>query len=295
MLVCLDSIRLYQSTGLTPCTKTGLWYSSRPASSHSKIPPQGMRVIAAGDNANGFGFRVLRATCATAGRNATLGLALAASLSFAGCIGFTGAPPGSGSSGNGSGPSGSSQPSQLSPSSSGLSFGNVVIGTSTSQLVTLSVAGNENITISGVATSGTGFSVEPKSNVILAPNQTLTISVSFQPKASGSTAGNLMVSSNASNSSLQISLSGDGVATGGSHSVTLNWRASSSVVVGYFVFRGLSAGNLTQLNAIALPSTSYVDKNVAGGNTYVYAVKSMDASNVLSNFSSTVTVKIPSP
>lgn len=104
-----------------------------------------------------------------------------------------------------------------------------------------------------------------------------------------------MVSSNASNSSLQISLSGDGVATGGSHSVTLNWRASSSVVVGYFVFRGLSAGNLTQLNAIALPSTSYVDKNVAGGNTYVYAVKSMDASNVLSNFSSTVTVKIPSP
>jgi len=51
---------------------------------------------------------------------------------------------------------------------------------------------------------------------------------------------------------------------------------------------------MAQLNAIALATTSYVDRTVANGATYVYAVKSIDANNVLSDFSNTVLVKVPS-
>lgn len=246
----------------------------------------------AGKNAKSFTFKGGGASLAFAMRTATLGLALAASLGTVGCVGLTGTP--STSSGGSSGSPGSSQTSQLSPSSAAVTFGNVTVGSSTSELVTLTAAGNANVTISGITASGTGFSVSGQSNVTLAPNQSVTISVSFQPKAAGSATGNLLVSSNASNSSLQIGLSGDGLAATSSHSVALNWQASTSPVIGYFVFRGSSANTLGQLNVSAVPSTSYTDKTVANGQTYVYAVKSIDASNVLSNFSNTVTVTVPS-
>src|SRR5579875_3775843 len=117
--------------------------------------------------------------------------------------------------------------------------------------------------------------------------------VGFQPKTTGNATGKLLVSSNASNSSLQIALAGEGV-TASTHTVALSWRPSTSPIAGYFVFRGSSTATLAQLNAIALATTSYVDRTVANGATYVYAVKSIDANNVLSDFSNTVLVKVPS-
>jgi Cep192 domain 4 len=239
-----------------------------------------------------FSFNGHGNACASARRLLTLGVALASCLAAAGCIGLTGSP-GAGGSGGGTGSSSGSQASQLSPSSAQVAFGNVTVGSSTSQLVTLTAAGNSNVTITSVTASGTGFSVSGPSNVILAPNQSLTISVGFQPKATGSATGKLVVSSNASNSSMQIALSGYGLAAGGNHSVALNWQASTSPVIGYFVFRGSTAANLSQMNVNAVASTSYTDRNVVNGHTYVYAVKSMDASNLLSSFSNTVTVTVP--
>lgn len=202
---------------------------------------------------------------------------------------MTGAATGNGSE------TGASQKSQLSPSSSGLAFGNVAVGTATSELVTLTATGSDDVTISSVSASGTGFSVSGQSNMTLAPNQSVTISVSFGPKAAGSSTGTLLVSSNASNSSLDISLSGDGVTSSSRHSVALNWHPSTSTVSGYVVFRGATGGSLSQLNVSPVASTSYTDTNVTSGQTYVYAVKSIDASNVMSNFSNTVTVTVPNP
>jgi hypothetical protein len=243
--------------------------------------------------AEGFPLTGKGGNLAVAGRLLTLGLALVTSLGAIGCVGLTGAPPGGGT-GGGSGTPSSSQASQLSPSSSGVDFGNVTVNSSTSQLVTLTVAGTENITISGVTVSGTGFSVSGPSNMTLAPNQSVTISVGFSPKTAGGVTGMLLVSSNATNSSLPIDLSGDGVAASGTHTVSLSWQASTSPVMGYFVFRGSTTSNLSQLNTSAVTSTSYADRTVANGQTYVYAVKSADASNVLSSFSNTVTVTVPS-
>jgi hypothetical protein len=253
-----------------------------------------MRRDYAGKKAKGFTFRGAGGSCAFAVRSMILAAALSASFATVGCIGLAGTPAGSTSTGGGgSSTSGSSQASQLSPSAASVVFGNVTVGASTSQLVTLTAAGTANVTISGVSASGTGFSVSGKSNVTLTPGQSVTISVVFDPKAAGTFSGDVLVSSNASNSSLKIGLSGDGVAAKSSHTVALNWQPSASPVIGYFVFRGASANNLSQLNATALASTSYTDRSVVSGQTYIYAVKSIDSANVLSNFSNAVTVSVP--
>jgi len=231
---------------------------------------------------NGIRFSLVsqfRGGLPSAARVALAGIALAASLVAAGC----------GQTGRSGGPNAS----QLSPSSTSVAFGNVTVGASTSQLVTITAAGSQSVNISSVKASGTGFVVNSNSSAVLGPNQSLTISVSFQPKSAGNSTGQLLVASNASNSALKISLSGAGVAQGnGSHSVTLSWQPSASTV-GYFVFRGSSSSNLAQLNAAALGSTSYTDKTIADGQTYVYAVKSISSSNVLSGFSNVVTVSVP--
>ncbi|MDE3110432.1 MAG: choice-of-anchor D domain-containing protein [Acidobacteriota bacterium] len=196
---------------------------------------------------------------------------------------------------NAAGSGSTSNAAQLTPSSAAISFGNVAVGSSTSNLVTLTVAGSSSVTISSSTASGAGFNASGPSNMTLAPGQSVNVSVSFQPKAAGNVTGTLLISSNASNSSLQITLSGAGVASTGNHSVSLNWQPSTTAVTGYFVFRGSSIGTLAQLNSSAVASTSYVDKTVVSGSTYVYAVRSLDASNILSNFSNAVTVTVPIP
>lgn len=248
-----------------------------------------MRAFSKGEQMGPLVFRGRGRALLPASRSLALAVALSAWVFAAGCVGLTGNPSANGSSGTSGGGSGSSQ---LSPSSAQVSFGSVTVGSSTSQLVTLTATGSTDIKISAVTASGTGFSVSGGSNVTLAPSQSVTVSIGFQPSVAGSATGTLLISSNAANASLQIPLSGDGV-SGATHSVALNWQASTSPVVGYFVFRGTSAGNLSQLNVTAVSTTSYTDKNVVNGQTYTYAVKSINANNMLSNFSNTVTVTVP--
>lgn len=225
-------------------------------------------------------FNLIARSCGrlpSAIRLAGVGVALSACLVAAGCGQTRG--------------SGGANSAQLSPSASTVAFGNVAVGSSTSQLVTITAAGNKSVTIKSVSASGTGFVVSPQSNVVLGPSQSLTVSVSFSPTSAGNAAGQLLVASSASNTSLKISLSGDGVTS--NHSVTLNWQPGASAVIGYYVFRGANATNLSQLNTSAVSSTSYTDKTIADGQTYVYAVKSINSSSALSGFSNYVTVSVP--
>jgi hypothetical protein len=186
-------------------------------------------------------------------------------LGSAGCVGWL---DGGSSGGGGSPPPTGSATSQLSASSTSVDFGNVTVGTSTSQLVTLTDTGSANVTISSVSATGSGFSASGASNVILTPNQSVTVSVNFSPPAAGGVTGKLSISSNASN----------------------------SPVIGYFVYRGTSSnGTLSRLNASAQPSTSYTDRGVASGQTYLYAVRAVDSSYVESPYSNQVSVTIPSP
>ena len=99
----------------------------------------------------------------------------------------------------------------LAPSSPSLSFGNVQIGTSAAQLLTLKNTGNSNLNISNISISGSGFSIGGDLSMTLTPNQSLGLDVNFLPTAAGSADGTVNIASNGVDSTMQISLSGVGV------------------------------------------------------------------------------------
>jgi hypothetical protein len=184
-------------------------------------------------------------------------------------------------------------PGQISSSASSLTFGNVNVGSSSTQSVTLTNTGGSNVSVSNVTISGPGFSVNGISTgLILSPGATATMNVIFAPAASGSVTGSVTITSNASNSPLTISFSGSGVVV--THSATLTWTASTSVVVGYYVYRSsISGGPYTKLSSSIDASTSFIDTSVVSGQTYYYVVTAGDSNNVESAYSNQVTATIP--
>jgi hypothetical protein len=182
---------------------------------------------------------------------------------------------------------------QISPSTSTVSFGNITVGTPSSQSVVLKNTGNVDLDISSMSVSGTGFTASGGAGVTLAPNQSVTVTVTFEPRATGSVTGGLTVASNATNSA-NIQLSGAGVTASDRHSVVLNWSPSASAVIGYFVYRGTTSGGpYAKLSSSIDTAPSYTDGTVSGGQTYYYVVTSVDSSDVESAYSTQVSVSIP--
>jgi Abnormal spindle-like microcephaly-assoc'd, ASPM-SPD-2-Hydin len=107
-------------------------------------------------------------------------------------------------------------PGLLSPSPAGLNFGNVQTGNNQSLVETLTNSGGSSVTITQAAVTGTGFAVNGLNlPLTLAPGQSSpSFSVVFAPQSAGAASGSLSVTSNASNPTLNIPLSGTGV-TGG--------------------------------------------------------------------------------
>src|SRR5205807_3008718 len=126
----------------------------------------------------------------------------------------------------------------------GLSFGNVTTGTSSpTQNVTITNAGNSNVTISQINLTGAGYSMTGGSApVTLTPTQGITLVVQFSPTTAVSVPGSITVVSNATGSPTAIPLSGTGVAPM-QHSVDLTWIASTSTVAGYNVYRSTVSGS----------------------------------------------------
>jgi hypothetical protein len=183
---------------------------------------------------------------------------------------------------------------QLAVSPTSANFGNVTVGTSTSQAGTLSATG-ASVTVSSASVSNPEFSL---SGVIfpltIAAGQSVPITVAFAPQASGTASGALSFASNASNSPTE-SLTGDGVAPP-QHSVSLSWAASTSTVVGYNVYRGgTSGGPYTRINSALESSTNYTDSSVQAGQTYYYVATAVDSTGAESAYSSQVQAVIPSP
>jgi hypothetical protein len=65
---------------------------------------------------------------------------------------------------------------------------------------------------------------------------------------------------------------------GTTHTVKLKWRASSSQVTGYNVYRSTTpAGNYVLINSSPVPGTTFTDNTVEGGLTYYYVTRAVDA------------------
>jgi hypothetical protein len=178
----------------------------------------------------------------------------------------------------------------LTSNTSSLDFGSVVVGSSSSLTATLTNAGNANLTISSVLVSGPGFSVSAGANTTLTPGQTAALDVTFTPAATGSAAGSITIASSAGG--LSITLLGSGGQLS-SHTVALSWDASTSDVVGYYVYRMLADGTYGKINSAPVVLTDYTDTNIQSGQTYTYVVTAVDADNVESDYSDPVLATIP--
>ena len=98
--------------------------------------------------------------------------------------------------------------------------------------MTLTNTGNSGVTISNVTFSGAGFNGGGgNTGLTLSPQQKASVIVTFAPAVAGSTRGAVTITSNAA--PITIALSGTGVAQVVPHSVSLNWTASTSSVIGY--------------------------------------------------------------
>jgi len=178
----------------------------------------------------------------------------------------------------------------LSASPSTLSFGNVQVGSNSSQTTTITNNGNSNVTISAVNVTGSGYTATGiTSGLILSPNQTATLTVTFTPTALGSASGSVSIVSNATNSPTALSLSGE------SHTVLLSWTASaSSGVTGYYIYRATGSGSYTKLNSASADSnTQFTDTSVQAATSYSYEVTAVNSSGVESPLSTPATVSVP--
>ena len=197
---------------------------------------------------------------------------------------------------------------QVTPSS--ISFGNLKLQSTGTQTVTLKNTGDINITISGITVAGAGFgysSLLP--GTALTPSQSVTFQIWFRPQTSGSASGNISILSSNLTTPASISVSGAGVTSNpgspgsgspgsGSpapvpHSVVLSWGPSASSVVGYRVYRDGGSG-LSPISSV-ITDLTYTDATVVSGDTYHYAVTSVDAAGVESSFSNEATAVIPTP
>jgi hypothetical protein len=186
----------------------------------------------------------------------------------------------------------------LSVSTTSISFGSVNLNTLTPQSVILTSTGTGSVTVNSATVSGTGFSFSGASfPLTLSPNQSVTLSVQFDPTVAGAATGSLtIVSTSSTNPTTVVSLSGTGQQTT-AYEVDLSWDAptnSSDPVAGYDIYRAVSGSSAYQLlNPSVNSSTTYADTTVADSTSYTYYVESVDAEGNQSVPSNSFTVSIP--
>lgn len=104
---------------------------------------------------------------------------------------------------------------QLAPAPSAISFGNVQTGNTQSLPATLTNSGAGPVSITGASATGSGFGISGLPlPTTLTPGESVTFSASFTPQSAGNAQGNISVLSNASNSTVNLALSGSSTAPG---------------------------------------------------------------------------------
>jgi len=153
----------------------------------------------------------------------------------------------------------------LGSSPTSLAFGSVQVGNNEALSETVTNTGGSSVTISQAGISGTGFTLSGMTTpVTLGAGQSASFGVSFTPQSAGSASGSVMITSNASNPTLTIPLSGSGTAAVGQLTVTPSTLAAGSVVVGT---SGTASGSLNASGAsvtVTAATTNNSQFNVGG-------------------------------
>jgi len=183
-------------------------------------------------------------------------------------------------------------PGQLAVSPTSLSFGNVVVGSSSSLGGSLNATGAPVTVTSASVNSGEFVLSGLLLPATIPAGQSAAFTVTFTPGASGAASASLSFSSNASNSPAE-SVTGTGTAAT-QHTVDLTWTASTDVA-GYNIYRGtVSGGPYTMINSSLDSTTNYSDSTVVSG-TYYYVATAVNSESQESAYSNQVTAIIPNP
>jgi hypothetical protein len=122
------------------------------------------------------------------------------------------------SCGGGTAGSSNSIQASLTLNNSSLDFGNVSVGSSKSDPITLtnsSASGGPNITLTQISITGSAFSGNiPTLPLVLAPGQSSTLTITFAPKSAGAASGSLSVLVDGVADPAAVPLTGTGVAAG---------------------------------------------------------------------------------
>jgi hypothetical protein len=203
-------------------------------------------------------------------------------LTLSGCAGLTqaGAPgPGKSSSNAQVASNGT-----LAANATNFSFGNVGNGSSKTQTLTLTNTGTAAVTVSGGTVSGAGFSIVGGISAVSIPGgQSQSFQIQFAPQSVGAASGNITISSNATDSSLIVSLDGTGATA---LSITAQ-PINQSVMTGQkanFSVSATGTGTVTyqwKKNGVAISGANYASyttpPTVAGDNGAVYTVVVADS------------------
>jgi hypothetical protein len=180
---------------------------------------------------------------------------------------------------------------ELTASEAAIGFEDVAIGGTGTKEVTLTNSGARDLTISDMSATGMDFSLSGAAGVRLAPGQSVTVGVNFEPKSAGRQSGQLTIAGTDGGSLLLIPLTARG-AESSRTAVKLNWEESPVTVAGYIVYRSAdSSGPYTRISQAA--TAEYLDTGLAAGHTYFYIVTSMDANEVESEFSPPISATVP--
>jgi hypothetical protein len=98
---------------------------------------------------------------------------------------------------------------------SSLSFGNVQVGANSTKTVSITNTGGQSVNVTAASASGSGFSISGITPPLtLTSGQKFTFNVVFTPAAGGNATGSVSITSDASNPTLAIPLTGTGTAAG---------------------------------------------------------------------------------
>jgi archaellum component FlaF (FlaF/FlaG flagellin family) len=143
-------------------------------------------------------FHLAAKRTTTAFRNFPVLLVIFGLVVMSGCVGLTGKP-------------GLIPSIAMEVTPNPLDFGPVMVGSSSTQTVTVSNSGEAKFTLTKVSASGTGFTISglsaPK---ILAPGQSIKLTVVFRPTSATQESGNFLVAINTQGLQMVGSLKGTG-------------------------------------------------------------------------------------
>ena len=178
--------------------------------------------------------------------------------------------------------SGSAGQPQLTISPASVSYGNVSVGSSAPQTITLTNAGNATLTVTQLTASGAGFSVSGATLPLnINASSSASFTATFAPTSAGAASGSMSIVSNAPGSPASVLLSGTGiqgqlgaapstvnfgsvnVGSSGSQTITLTNSGTASLTISQATASGTGfsvSGITTPLTLGAGQSTSFAAK-----------------------------------